>query len=1734
MSNLAIPSLPLLEYLGANIIQKAADSTLGAGVLTFTTDAQGLSMGVNLSGGQSIEIDDVAAGTQGLSGRLFVGGLSATNPLRATLFDGFTIGLTAFDVTLVNGGFASSHVAGQFQVPFFTDSSGNPKTVDVELAFKADGSLSVTLAATESVNPTTADGLVQLQYSIGSGAVTIEIHVASFEVDQMPDSTWRVLISGRLLVTTADLKQWPSFELRGLGIDSKGHISIDGGWINLPNQTALDFYGFHVALQRLGFGSDASGRWIGFNGDIHLVEGLSLGGSVRGLRINLDTGSVSFDGVGIDFSIPDVLSITGEIDHIHVDAKSPDDLSKAGLLPSLFNQITNAPGQPDPPKKVDVFAGQVNVVVKAAGGLAIDGRFIVGHFGGTSVFFLALDAELPVGIPIFLDISLYGLQGLVASNLEPDPEPQNTWWQWYKYPTVRNVGIDLQATPDYDATDVNKWMRPKDGALALGAGATIGTSADDGFTASAAITLVLMLPGPVIALIGKANILSKRIGGANQDANFEAMAVYDGNSQTFDLTIDAHYQIPVVLEIDGTAELHVEPNAPSPDPTWFLALGRPPHDKRLKARIFDLFETDAYFVVSDHGLVTGTWTGFRNSWSFGPLSVSLDAYLATLAAIQWSPLQIAGGIELHGDVHLDAFGIGLGITADALLEGCAPNPFWVHGEFNVELDLPWPLPDVGATVSLSWGGDNGDVPPAPLALSHLDANLIDHTDLAAKPASDHYALLGHRIGGPWPDPTVQYDDPARPGIISVSGQSDAAWHKRVSSVDPSKPADLQKIVPDLNPTGLLDGRFAPVVPQDAHFTLSFAHPAYDHAGFDQPSTLPDEIVTVQVPSIVGKDDMSNINPQPPAVQWEYRHSLLQVAIFEYRAGQWELKCAMPEMAPLGPTRLAGVWMIPLKADPERQKQMQLKIFPYRMLPGEAKTATWGAVAAGRTLGTQFADQGLQFQLAAGFTPATLGQPPFGGIPPGLTMGLDGSGTSPQLRISFPVPVQLTSIVSLVFVHSGEILEYLAPDWAGDGIPLTFASSTKDPTSQQWTQTLPNDTPQIRELSTVLNQGVLLLYGIDYRLRDIKMAILPDAPALYAIQTVTRIEAGRVNSGGPAYQDVADGNPVVEFAYLQTAAGPGTAIVGDPSSSAPRPAPFQPAPFPPLSINCSQAVIPPNNTPSGQQPAAAFPLGGALVDLSTYAQWSWPQDGALAAYYGYDVNAEFVETYVNALYTAFSNSVEDSLHFRCVDRNQRHTLLQPIAIHVPSIPPQSALVAQQFSAPLPAPISPPTEQSQLRIAPAHCPYSPSAQGSPVIGLIELSIPGLDAIPPDAAIAVNRLATRAATSAARQIDPGVAADILHRLQEEQDAATARSLWFVPLAPQTRYTLDVVAGPLIRSRWAPSSPGGGDLSAVFSASDATGVLTALRAYYANEDALTPLLRIQFNSSRYATFPDQVANVAAQIANKAGIAPFRHYVAATDPSLWLADPTHLDAQRSQKQIDYLDAAKQLAAFVAGFDPVADNLRKDGTPADNGAGALVLARQAVAQKWSDFSAATITAYDGLIAALGRADLVSNAQPVPVPDTELSLFTDATDQHVVALLLESPEPVPWRRIWRWITVTADSTASWLPGRQVVLWNSDGTRGFVVIAGRPQGAARLTIVFQGNIGAEASCITRNGNEVSDFVDLGKVQLGPPAPVPVPVPIPHPPPVARRTRAPSRRGFVQITYRIFRTFRIDGFF
>lgn len=897
---------------------------------------------------------------------------------------------------------------------------------------------------------------------------------------------------------------------------------------------------------------------------------------------------------------------------------------------------------------------------------------------------------------------------------------------------------------------------------------------------------------------------------------------------------------------------------------------------------------------------------------------------------------------------------------------------------------------------------------------------------------------------------------------------------------------------------------APVVPQDAHFTLNFAHPTVDATGAFENATLwsdnafpKDADVETPAapppPNQVGRDDMSDINPNPPSVPFLIRHTLTEVDLYQYTANPghpWTLVYSATAPANpnpgIGVTQLSGTWLTgdPSKRNP-RQLMTQLKIIPWRLLTGESWTAQWNSQSQPQVYGTSFTDQGLQFDLA-GLEPPTIANLGSSGSVSGLMFAGDGSPTSSVVTIRFAQPSILTSITGLIYVRDGEFSSIDAPQCSSDGAALTPVSSSQDKTTQVWTLTYPSNGTAIQQLTIPVAGNVMLLYAIDYSTAPVPMAILPAAPALYALKIVTKIEAERVGTSG--FQTVLNGSPIVEFTYFQTAAGPGTAV-GSPAPTI-APVPSGPAPYLQLAANCSTA----------QQPTSAFPIAGAITDLHTYTQWSWPPDGATAAYYGYDVNVEFVESYVNALYTAFASvSVDEtsssgliygSLHFRCVDRNNNHTLLLPNAIHVPSIPQQSALAAGSVSIPLPEvlqvdPISPAVIAAVQQV-----PLQQRASQAVNAGVYTEAAsvwtqPSLSTLLKN----VN-LNARTSSLGSQQISPILAGAILHQIAEYNAAQQARTLWFKPLLPATRYTLDVVAGPLLAYRGPREDTVGGNapgsLYAILTATDAIGMLAALQAYYAHEDSLTTLERVQFTTSGYETFTAHLANAARQLAAAPGATPIRNYVAAADPITWLASATIEINAYIIAGTQYLTDHNNLAALVGGFDPLADDLEPGITPAANGAAALVKLRQTTAADWAAFARSVNALYDGLITALGHPEMASGTTPIAVPDTEINLFTDSSGLWVNAILIQSREPLPWQRIWRWIRLTGVANTI---SPSLALWNADGTVGLIVPFVKVRGALSLSITFQGNIGAEAPCITKNGGSITETVPVGAITMGP---------------------------------------------
>jgi hypothetical protein len=1692
-------TLPVSDKPLLSALQTALNRQLGGEIFSITDDGTHISLVVAPPGKPAVKIDGLGKDAGGIAGNLSLAGVGPAQPLTVAAFGGFTLALTGFQLTVANGRFTDANIRGRLTLPFFADKNGAQLALNIELSPNSNGpysdpSVALIPVLSDAQDALTNDGLALLNYPLP--ASSLELHIATMQLVQDADGNYAIELEGKLLLSIAGLN-WPSLDFHGLRIDSRGNVALEDGWINLPSQTAIDYFGFKLSLQKIGFGSDHGIRWIGFNGDLHLVEGIPLGGSVRGLRLNLNDGSLALTGVSVDFEIPNVLDFHGDIEHVR--AKSMADFRNAGLPASFVLPAELLP--------INVFLGDVHLTISALPKpLEIDAKLIVGTIQGNSVFFLALGADLPVGIPIFLDVSLYGVGGLFASNLQPDPIAHgHTWWDWFKSPNTG--GIAFPGGPDdFSATDVHKWLSPRAGALALGAGAVIGTSHDDGFTVSAAVTLVLMMPGPIVTLIGRANILSKRVRAASDEqTNFEALATFDGNAGTFDLAVQAHYEIPIVLEIEGAAVLHAGPDG------WYFALGKPPHDQRVRARIFDLFETNAYFVVSNDGLLTGTWIGYRNSWSFGPLSVSVNAFMATIQAMQWSPRQIGGGIEFHGEAHLSAFGVGLGISVDALLEGCAPNPYWVHGEFHVELELPWPLPDVGATVSLTWGGDDGSVPAAPLALNHIDGTLIDHVG-----TSDHYPLLEHRTGKRSSyDNNLQYDDTNNaPGILNVTNAG--AWKALAGGPDP------RAVLPNISDPAQLP--YAPVIPQDSHFTLTFAHPATDEVGFaaNQNWAVQPEVAQVKTPAVLGKDDMSNLTLDPPRPQWAFNHSLKQVALYELAAGAWSKIAAMPQGD--FPRDLPGGWLPAKDSSGNDHPNTLLKVVPYQLLPGDEFTVSWENSNA--QYDEDFIDQELSFHLDPSVFPVRAD------TARGGRKGLIFSGKG-KLEITFAQPMQIVSIESIQVGGPNEFQTEGPMQWRGNGKLLAMGAPGASPGFIQYADASNKPITKLSVNIGVPEHRFAAIFSITYKLPDIRMAILPHAPGIYALKTVTTIQRGRV-SDNTAFASA--GDPIIEFTYFQTASGPGIGVMKSPPANNP-PVPAVPSPRPDVGDRAVEA---------GLNSDTVFPRGGKLNDLDSYTQWSWPEDGNVAAYYGYDVNVEFNESYINALYAGVpgAGSPRNSLHFRCVNRNGAHVIFISNAIHVPSIYPQSALAAAGVVPDLPATIRPKSplfpgildklNQVDL-LAGVRTKVTPQAiKQSDEKNIAELLIDvfaqeadqiakaqeqisneAFIATASELALATKLIINQEALRDVSKLDPGLAAKLI-QAAEAAAASEARSLWFQPLKARTRYTLDVVAGSLVTVERLKQP---GSFADIYAQRDAIGALQALQSFYDREDRLTTLERVQFTTSRYRSFTEQLAGAVAQTKQAPGAPPVRRLRAGVDPIAWYGANGVTQRQLAQ---NYLMAAASLATFVSSFDPMGDNVPPINP--SRGQRGLVAQRMAVENAWQAFAAETIFLFDKLITALGYDYLASNRVAPAPPDTELSVLVDQ-DDHVLALMIESPEPLPWRRIWRWINLrsTDPDPAKPAGGKSVVstlasarnqltstvspllqefvnpalaalitaaskesqvasLKNRDGTRGILIPSTALAGSWALNMEFHGNIGAEIPCVTSARQAVREKVEF----------------------------------------------------
>ena len=742
-------------------IAPAADSLVGSGI-------------------QQLQIDRLSLGRGGVSGELTGTWVPQLNPAGTEFIGvgsgklgGIPFALRAVSIEVQQNAFVQSTIAGALIVPFFDNPLG------VELGVTRAGGISAMISVWQPpAGANFQNGLVTLKKD---GLFTLKLECIRVALDQ---GVFTIVVSGEFKPDVGDL-EWPSFRVEELAIDSKGNVRLEGGWLPLPKQYTLSLYGFQLEISKLGFGSTADGhRWIGFNGGLKLVDGLPAGASVEGLRIlwnpkaNPLTSSISLtlDGVGVEYIVPNALSFKGSI------------------------------AMTQPEKGMCRFDGNITlkIILSPAPNeksIEIEGQLVIGYDSASDYAFFAiyLGVELPAGISLgSTGLALYGMAGLVGLNMEPKRAAGEAWYaiepapSWYhKAP----VGV----------ANLLKWQ-PRAGSLSLGAGITIGTLADNGDTFNGRLLLVLSLPGPIIMLEGRANILRKRTTLRDEPV-FRSLAVIDGRESTFLVGLDAQYKYDEkngsLIQLGGGAEAFFD----FEDPTaWHLYLGiDEPRDRRIRANIFkNLFESNGYFMIDAHRLRTGAWVGCDKSWNFGPVYVSLGAWIEGNADLSFKPIYFKGSLWLHGAIEVKVFGFGFGLGADARIAAGVFDPFSIRAELSVWVDLPWPFKDVNKTIVLEWGPE----PTPPLVPLPLQEIAMEHLKVTTS-----WPLPS---GGTMPLLLPKADE------IDNEGFWQGFWQGNI----PSVPGD------DFFPEN------APVVPLDVRPHITFGRVIHDVAGVGEGTSSP--------------------------------------------------------------------------------------------------------------------------------------------------------------------------------------------------------------------------------------------------------------------------------------------------------------------------------------------------------------------------------------------------------------------------------------------------------------------------------------------------------------------------------------------------------------------------------------------------------------------------------------------------------------------------------------------------------------------------------------------------------------------------------------------------------------------------------------------------------------------------------------------------------------------------------
>ncbi len=610
-------------------------------------------------------------GTGGFSGTVGLEAKDSTGNqapvVKANLGGGFSLSLDDFSLSFQQNAVIGSSIRGTLKIPGFKDSTGDDAEVSITAQITDGGNYSFTLSEEQGIDVLEIPDILSLS-------------VSSLSLGES-DGKFFVAVSG-IVNFVADVPGLgdilpKGIEIKKLTIWEDGSLELEGGGVNLPKAVTLEAGPVKFSVTAVHFGThkqffngqERTYRYFGFDGGLSVNPG---GVDARGDGIKFyytSDGLEPFDsflrveGIGINLTIPG--DATPEAAAVIL----------KGYL-AMRNADSSEPGSKEYVGSVSLTLPKVNIGGSAAMRLNPDiPAFLV-------------DVGLELSVPIMLGttgLGIYGFRGLIGQKYMPSKESagineSETWWYYYK-----------SKEPDPPGTEgVNFGKFAQEDGFSLGAGVSLATAPDSGKTFSSKLFFLLGLP-EVFLLQGQAAILKERIGlDDTQDPPFSALIAI--SPESVETAFGVNYKVPEsgnfkgdILTLEATLEMAFFYDNPR---GWYINIGREtPEEKRVQAKILSLFDGYSFLMLSASGIKAGAGVSWSFDKGYGPVSLSLGAYLDIGGQISFQPVQIGGFIQVGGYAHLSVFGFELGIDVSAGLAAECPKPFIITGYFKLKFKI---------------------------------------------------------------------------------------------------------------------------------------------------------------------------------------------------------------------------------------------------------------------------------------------------------------------------------------------------------------------------------------------------------------------------------------------------------------------------------------------------------------------------------------------------------------------------------------------------------------------------------------------------------------------------------------------------------------------------------------------------------------------------------------------------------------------------------------------------------------------------------------------------------------------------------------------------------------------------------------------------------------------------------------------------------------------------------------